>query len=156
LANYNNSHERKEVQNYERYYLGPIVLSVKRDGSSIIDGQQRLASITLLLIYLNTLQKDKKDTVPVNDLIFSERYSVKSFNLQIEDRKECMEALYNGQDFDAGEKGESIQNIVDRYKDIEELFPEELKKEAAEEYFKKLGWKYKMITKGKEAFYNKI
>jgi len=130
LANYDDSHERKEVQNYERYYLGPIVLSVKRDGRSIIDGQQRLASITLLLIYLNALQKDKKDTVPVNELIFSERFSVKSFNLQIEDRKECMEALYNGQDFDTSEKGESIQNIVDRYKDIEELFPEELKEEA--------------------------
>jgi len=76
LANYDDSHERKEVQNYERYYLGPIVLSVKRDGRSIIDGQQRLASITLLLIYLNALQKDKKDTVPVNELIFSERFFV--------------------------------------------------------------------------------
>jgi len=31
-----------------------------------------------------------------------------------------------------------------------------LKREAAEDYFEKLGWKYKMITKGKEAFYSKI
>lgn len=31
-----------------------------------------------------------------------------------------------------------------------------LKQEAAEEYFEKLGWKYKMITKGKAAFYGKI
>jgi len=31
-----------------------------------------------------------------------------------------------------------------------------LKREAAEEYFEKLGWKYKMVTKGKAAFYNKI
>jgi len=31
-----------------------------------------------------------------------------------------------------------------------------LKREAAEEYFKKLGWKYKMVTKGAAAFYNKI
>ncbi len=31
-----------------------------------------------------------------------------------------------------------------------------LKREAAEDYFEKLGWKYKMITKGKIAFYNKI
>lgn len=31
-----------------------------------------------------------------------------------------------------------------------------LKREAAEDYFGKLGWKYKMITKGREAFYNKI
>jgi len=31
-----------------------------------------------------------------------------------------------------------------------------LKGEAAEEYFKKLGWKYKMITKGRQAFYGKL
>ena len=31
-----------------------------------------------------------------------------------------------------------------------------LKQGAAEEYFEKLGWKYKMITKGRAAFYNKI
>jgi len=31
-----------------------------------------------------------------------------------------------------------------------------LKGEAAEEYFKKIGWRYKMITKGKQAFYSKV
>ena len=35
-------------------------------------------------------------------------------------------------------------------------FSTKLKREAAEEYFEKLGWKYKMITKGRVAFYNKI
>ena len=130
FANYDPSHERREVQDYERYYLGPMVLSIKRDGRSIVDGQQRLTSITLLLIYLNTLQKNRKDTVSVKDLIFSEKYSVKSFNLQVEDRKECIEALYNGQGSDASDKGESAQNIVERYEDIEELFPEELKDKA--------------------------
>ena len=32
----------------------------------------------------------------------------------------------------------------------------QLKRGAAEEYFEKLGWKYKMITKGRAAFYGKI
>jgi hypothetical protein len=31
-----------------------------------------------------------------------------------------------------------------------------MKQQAAEDYFKELGWKYKMITKGRQAFYNKI
>ncbi|MEK7609028.1 MAG: TnsA endonuclease N-terminal domain-containing protein [Patescibacteria group bacterium] len=31
-----------------------------------------------------------------------------------------------------------------------------IKRQAAEEYFEKLGWKYKMITKGRAAFYNKV
>lgn len=132
LINYNESDERNDVQNYERYYLGPIVLTRKKDGKSIIDGQQRLTSITLLLIYLNNLQKEREDKVVLNDLIFSERYGVKSFNLQIPDRKECIEALYNSNynGFDFSNKRESVQNIIERYRDIEELFPEELKGKA--------------------------
>lgn len=31
-----------------------------------------------------------------------------------------------------------------------------LKRETAEEYFGKIGWRYKIITKGKQAFYNKV
>ncbi len=128
FANYEDSHARTEVQNYERYYLGPVVLSSKENGLSIIDGQQRLTSITLFLIYLNNLQKEKANQVPIQDLIFSEKFGEKSFNLQIPDRKEVMETLYNGQNFNPNGRGESIQNIVDRYHDIAELFPEELKK----------------------------
>lgn len=66
----------------------------------------------------------------MNDLIFSEKYSIKSFNLQVPERKECINALYNGKEFDATDKDESVQNIVERYNDIEELFPVELKGRA--------------------------
>lgn len=31
-----------------------------------------------------------------------------------------------------------------------------LKGEAAEEYFKKIGWRYKTITKGRQAFYSEV
>jgi len=130
LANYKETHDRKEVQNYERYFLGPIVLSEKMGERSVIDGQQRLTSITLLLIYLNNLQKSRKDKVLLNYLIFSEKFGVKSFNLQVEDRKECMEALYNGKEYDVSEKSESVKNIAERYKNIQELFPNELKEQA--------------------------
>lgn len=130
LSNYKETHSRKDVQNYERYYLGPIVVSIKKDGRSIIDGQQRLTTLTLLLIYLNNLQKNREDNVNVTDLIFSEKYGEKSFNLDVFERRECIDALYNGLDYDPTGKGESVQNIVERYRDIEELFPDELKGKA--------------------------
>lgn len=130
LTNYKKTHRRRDVQNYDKYYLGPIVLSEKEEGKSIIDGQQRLTSLTLLLIYLNSLQKNRYDKVEIKDLIFSEKYGEKSFNLDVPDRKKCIEALYNGEDYNHTEKGESIENIIERYKDIQELFPEELKGEA--------------------------
>ncbi|RZN65486.1 MAG: DUF262 domain-containing protein [Candidatus Methanoliparum thermophilum] len=135
FADHKETDDRKKVQNYPQYYLGPIIISSKEDGNSIIDGQQRLTSITLLLIYLNNLQKirqdqDKVTTIP--DLIFSERYGEKSFNLQVPERKECLEALYNGngENYKAIEKDESVQNLMERYNDIQELFPEDLKGKA--------------------------
>lgn len=130
LENFDEAHERKDVKNYERYYLGPIVLSLKKDGRSVIDGQQRLTSITLLLIYLNNLQRDRDKKVDVNSLIFSESYDEKSFNLQIEERKECMEALYSNNEYDPFNDGESVKNIVERYKEIQELLPDNLNGKA--------------------------
>lgn len=128
---YKETDSRKTVQTYSSYYLGPIILSSKKDGKSIIDGQQRLTSITLLLIYLNNLQRDRQDKVTIRDLIFSEVYGEKSFNIQVPERAECMEVLYNGDgEYDAIGKGESVQNIIERYRDIQELFPGELKDKA--------------------------
>jgi len=127
LANYREDHERKDVQNYSRYFLGPIILSTKGPVRFIVDGQQRLTSLTLLLIYLNNLQENRPDQVQIKDLIFSEKYGAKSFNLIVEDRKECIDALYNGEPYDTRDKGESVRNIVERYNDIEEIFPSELR-----------------------------
>ena len=58
LKSYKIGDKPEEVANYQSYYLGPIVFSVnlKTAKKSIIDGQQRITSITLLLIYLNHLQ----------------------------------------------------------------------------------------------------
>jgi len=75
---------------------------------------------------------ERRDKVALDDLIFSEKYSEKSFNLQVEDRKDCIEALYNDQEYNPIGKGESAINIFDRYKDIQELFPRELKEKASQ------------------------
>src|SRR5438034_4415980 len=91
---YKPNHEREAVQRYEHYFLGSIILSSKNDRVFIIDGQQRLTTITLLLTYLQNAQGQRPDRVKLEDLIFSEKYGRKSFNLDVrsEERrvgKEC-------------------------------------------------------------------
>lgn len=128
-----NDHDTlKEVMNYGFYYMGCIICtgsSVKK----IIDGQQRLTSLTLLIIYLNNLQKetvqDDNLLVSLNDLIYSKAFGEKSFNLDVEERISCMQALLQ-QDKNFVADNESAQNMLDRYRDIEDLFPDELKGEA--------------------------
>ena len=134
LSNYKPDHPRKQVGEYSRYFLGPIILSRKGGINLIIDGQQRLTSVTLLLIYLNNLQKETPggSKPPIDGLIYSVKYGLQSYNLQVEERQECMRALYNDklEEFRNSNSDESVTNIIARYNDIMEEFPEDLKGEA--------------------------
>lgn len=51
LEEYQPQHERKDVASYGHYFLGSIVISQPDEKKQIVDGQQRLTSLTLLLIY---------------------------------------------------------------------------------------------------------
>jgi uncharacterized protein with ParB-like and HNH nuclease domain len=131
LASYDEEHEPEQVAEYAPYFLGTVILNSENSRNFVIDGQQRLTSLTLLLIYLNNLQReDGHRKVAVDDLIFAEKFGKKSFNFDVAERTACMEALYRGQDFDATDKPESVRNIADRYGDIGRLFPDTLKNEA--------------------------
>ena len=50
-----------------------------------------------MLIYLHNIQKDKASTVAVEKMIFSDEYGEKSFNLDIPERNECMNALFESE-----------------------------------------------------------
>jgi len=126
--NYDEDHERREGANYGHYYLGSVVITDDAAERAIIDGQQRLTSLTLLLIYLNNLQKGSAGLIHIEDLIFSEEWGNKSFNIHVPERKQCLDAIFNDdKNFDPTNQPESVQTVYARYKDIEEIFPEALK-----------------------------
>ncbi|MCY2950041.1 MAG: DUF262 domain-containing protein [Planctomycetota bacterium] len=132
LEEYDPTHERKKVAEYPHYFLGSIIISKKDSVGYIVDGQQRLTSLTLLLVLLRNLQKDRAEQVTVDELIFSEKYGQKSFNLHVDERTVAMDALYNdgGETFNAIDRSESVQNLVRRYNDLQTRFPEALRDEA--------------------------
>lgn len=125
LGYYDPEHERKEVANYGVYFMGSVVLAGGDD--AIIDGQQRLSSLSLLLIYIRRRLEALDQTIAaVNQMIYSERFGEASFNISVEDREQCLRALNDGKEFDPTGMGESVVNLYERYQDIEELFPEEI------------------------------
>lgn len=116
---------RSAVANYGNYFLGSIILS-ERDGKQfIVDGQQRLTTITLLLLLLHRKQGDRPDRVHLEDLIYSERFGERAFNIAVEDRRAIMSALFNGEVPDTSEASESVQTIVARYQDLDELLDQQ-------------------------------
>jgi hypothetical protein len=128
LDSFEPAHERPMVADYSPYFLGSIVLNQKNGRTYIIDGQQRLTTLTLLLIYLKRLQPARTD---FNGLVYSELFGKQSFNLDVPERTEVMNALVQRQDFDTTTAADrSVANIWDRFQDIVELFPESLANDA--------------------------
>jgi uncharacterized protein with ParB-like and HNH nuclease domain len=131
LNEYEPQHERTEVENYNSYYLGPFVLSEKEGMRSIIDGQQRLTSLTLILVYLNNLQKSYGVNEAIEGLIFSEKFGKKSFNIDVPERTKCLQALFEQGEYSPADDADvSTLNMVERYSDIAEAFPKEVDAEV--------------------------
>ncbi len=135
LEDYQEGHKRADVANYGHYFLGSIVISQRDNERLIVDGQQRMTSLTLLLLYLHNQQKGRDDVEPVEELIFSKKFGTKSFNLNVPERNDCMEALFDGKPFDSTDQSESVQNLVGRINDISDSFSQEISITKALPYF---------------------
>lgn len=133
LSLHDPDHARRDVAKYPGYYLGSIIISQKGSQPFIVDGQQRLTSLTLFLTYLRRLQQDRgeKDAVNIDELIYSEKFGEKSFNLDVPDRNDCMEALFEHGEYEPQiDAAESVHTLVARYSELDGLFPDGLKDSA--------------------------
>ncbi len=123
---YREGDETGRVASYEDYFLGSIIVSKRNGKNYLVDGQQRVTSLTLLLIYLYRAATDSKSPVAPNlvkslaPLIFSDNLGSTRFNLDIVERLAVIDALFNGREFTPDGKDESTQTMYARYRDIEE------------------------------------
>jgi uncharacterized protein with ParB-like and HNH nuclease domain len=130
LKNWTKGNTIDSVRNYDPYFMGEIVLAVKNGTRNfIIDGQQRITTFTLLLIYL--LKKygnlDKFPRSDIEKLIYSDDYGTLRFNLDIDERKECMLSLYYNGNYTIEENDSlSVKNILERYMEISECWNENI------------------------------
>ena len=114
FENHKQTHDYEAVDNYSHYFLGSIVISkkAKTNERSIVDGQQRLTTLTLLLINLYQISDNSADKSYIVDLISSKESGKISFNMDVPEWSHCLRALYEGKSFDDSNEPESIRNIV--------------------------------------------
>ena len=137
ISNYKEGNTLEDIENFDCYYMGPIVLCLDGNkGMSVIDGQQRLTSLSLLLIYMSHYQSQlnlsEEQQHDFSNYLYVKKGGRKTLVLDVPTRKDVMEHLINGtQTTDIYEQttigDESVLNMIDRYDDIANLFPEELK-----------------------------
>ena len=123
LSCYQDGDSTKKVSDYEDYFLGSIIVSKRNGRSYLVDGQQRVTSLTLLLIYLHQAAKEQSLGVvgSLAPLIYSDNLGEPRFNLDIPERLPVIEALFKAEPFNPDGKEESIQTMYARFQDIEQL-----------------------------------
>ena len=134
MKSYRDGDTIDNYNSYDCYYMGPIVLCEDDKGDlSIIDGQQRLTSLTLLLIYLSHQQKQlnlaEEITKDITPYLIVKKGGKKTLVINVDARNDIMNKLIIGDEtfIDSTDiQSESIHNIIDRYEDIITLFPAEL------------------------------
>ena len=126
LESHEEGNERSAVADYGHYFLGSIIVSDKDGQKFIIDGQQRLTTLTLLLIFLHH-QLDGRRAEGADrrsDLLAEVRQAL------VQPRHPRARGLHGGALQGRGvrraDAPESVANILARFADLEDLFPEEL------------------------------
>lgn len=129
------------VRSYDCYYMGPVVLCDNDGEMSVVDGQQRLTSFSLLFIYLRHLQRKLKledvNYRELNNYIFVLLNGKRTFSLDVPARKKVMDYLYKDAvhtvDFEIVGNNEndreSNTNLMTSYDDICHIFPREIQNE---------------------------
>jgi len=119
------------LEQQSRYFLGSIVISKTGDVRNIVDGQQRITTLTLLLIYLNHLQSDMtKKVKKIESLVFDEDPGGYKYKLDIPERNDCMATFLRGEKYNPEGKSDSVRNLVERYEDLGEIFPKDMADDA--------------------------
>lgn len=120
-SHYKSGDETPAVSGYGEYFLGSIIVSKRNGKNYLIDGQQRVTSLTLLLICL--YRAAEAQNLPVSKtvapLIFSDNLGQPKFNLDIPERLPVIQALFKGEPFNPDGKDESVQTMYARFGDIE-------------------------------------
>ncbi|MHB1562641.1 MAG: DUF262 domain-containing protein [Leptospirillum sp.] len=122
FSHYRQGDETTAVSSYGEYFLGSIIVCKRNEKNYLIDGQQRVTSLTLLLITLYRAAQRKNLPVvqTIAPLIFSDDLGQPKFNLDIPERLPIIKTLFEGQPFNPDGKDESIQTMYARYRDIDD------------------------------------
>ena len=128
LDEFDPAHERDRIAFYRPYFLGPIMTAQRGGIRYLVDGQQRITTLSLLLIYLHRslMENFSEDANSLKALIFSSDFGRRTFNLDVDERKKCLEAILNDDDFSTDNEPESVRNLWRQYITITECFPSDL------------------------------
>ena len=133
---------RRDPEVSGEYYLGAIVTHNRHGYHHIIDGQQRLTTLQLFLMFLkHELEgRDRRKDSALGGLIERTQAGRDAFAIDVKEREDVLQALYEDPDLTARiePENDTNRNMIDRYMTMAETFPDELR--AAATLVKFIDW----------------
>ena len=123
---YDPTHRRQDVASYSPYFLGPIVTFASEGVRFLVDGQQRMTSLTLLMSFMSSKLEPGDSRTQLSNLIYSTQYGQTKFTIDVPERELVMSAIRTGLESPPLDLDQSSQVIWERFCDIQSLFPVEL------------------------------
>ena len=112
FSEFDSSHARTQVSDYEKYFLGTIITIPADEGRrAIVDGQQRITTLALIVAYFYRLSQQKPDLQisDIGTLLRKKLFGVSQYNIQFsESRSKLFDLLCNHEI-----QGDSLNDAVD-------------------------------------------
>lgn len=119
------------MEKYSWYYLNVYITNRVEGKSYIVDGQQRLSTLTLIATKLyHKLQNGDKFKPLLKNCIFSNDGFDDIFNLDNEKRFDVMDCILNNKEYPTEFKNKTEETLIERYKDISKYINDKFKNET--------------------------
>ncbi|MDH6410048.1 hypothetical protein M2113_001022 [Aurantimicrobium minutum] len=122
-SDYEPHHSRRDVASYRPYFLGPVVTFSKEATRFLVDGQQRMTSLSLLMIHISSLLEPGDSQSLLNNLVYSTQFGQTKFTIDVPERETVMSAIRNGAESSPDNLDQSSEVLWDRFQDIIQIFP---------------------------------
>jgi len=132
-GNYLEIHDRKRVATYDPYFLGSFVYHEDEGITYVVDGQQRITTLHVLLIYLQRLLTDAdlpRDAVALDQLIRTTEFGEVTFTVDISDRTDLLEHLFDESQEIPSNEHPSARALWKAADELDACFPDELRGDA--------------------------
>lgn len=119
-----NEHKDEELtqevlDQYNWYYMNVFITNKVNGKVYIVDGQQRLSTLTLIATKLYHIVEDTNLKELLKECIFAkDMFKGNIFCLDNDKRKDVMESILNGEEYTAPIKNKTEETLLARYKDI--------------------------------------
>lgn len=136
ISNWRLEHDREHVARYQPYFLGPYVYHEDAPVTYVVDGQQRITTLHLMLIYLRELlraQELDNEADRLSSLIQTSKFGQSVHTLDIPERRQFLEEVFHTNSeayvLPADASG-ALHRLWDASQVFEEEFPEDLRGDA--------------------------